>query len=562
MVVAVLSIHDVVDQSFKSNNSFGYNVIVGARGGGLQLTLNSVYYLSRPVEAIPYEYYLAFCDSETRNKELKNSIGYTASQSVKQTRELMGQLGMSPFPLAAQVNDLIELDAVEYQQEEAMGLNKNGMYRRYTHIAVPLCLGDSYVDPETGQDFRCIGTKPNFFSDLILDADTEEKFTFSEGRAFVEYSSEHGFFECVIGAAVARRTGLKLGDKIQATHGDPDSPSAHIHEQEYAIVGILDSTATPHDRAVYLNMEGFFLMEDHAKPVEDENILKTDDERADEKEAEREQEIDPDQVDPFEDDEEDTFENALRSAPVENETSNGEKDTETSPTSSAANKTEPVAVKEPVNPDLHRIPLPVEQREVTSILVRTSLKDPYGQLADMLPAQIGEGDLERSLTWTPFRPVKSQKAAQGVNPVIEIARLFENFVNPFRWILLILTSMICIVSALSIVVGIYNSMSQRKQEIAVIRALGASRGTVMSIMLFEAILLAVAGGVLGWVLGHGLNWALGPLVEDRTGVQIGFFSCTYTELLLIPALVGLAVMVGLYPAVSAYNTDVSKALGK
>ena len=34
MVVAVLTIHGVVSESFKVNNSFGYNIIVGARGGG------------------------------------------------------------------------------------------------------------------------------------------------------------------------------------------------------------------------------------------------------------------------------------------------------------------------------------------------------------------------------------------------------------------------------------------------------------------------------------------------------------------------------------------------
>ena len=56
MVVAVLSIHGLVSQSFKNNNSFGYNILLGARGGGLQLTLNTVYYLGSPVENLPYEY--------------------------------------------------------------------------------------------------------------------------------------------------------------------------------------------------------------------------------------------------------------------------------------------------------------------------------------------------------------------------------------------------------------------------------------------------------------------------------------------------------------------------
>ncbi len=53
MVVAVLSIHGVVSQSFKNNNSFGYNVLVGARGGGLQLTMNTVYYLSARSKIFP-----------------------------------------------------------------------------------------------------------------------------------------------------------------------------------------------------------------------------------------------------------------------------------------------------------------------------------------------------------------------------------------------------------------------------------------------------------------------------------------------------------------------------
>lgn len=46
LVVAVLVIYAVVDQSFRQGGE-GYDLIVGAKGGQLQLVLNSVYYLSR-----------------------------------------------------------------------------------------------------------------------------------------------------------------------------------------------------------------------------------------------------------------------------------------------------------------------------------------------------------------------------------------------------------------------------------------------------------------------------------------------------------------------------------
>ena len=67
MVVAVLSIHGIVTKSFQNNSSLGYNLIVGAKGGALQLTLNTVYYLSKPVENIPYDFFMEFQPQSVRD---------------------------------------------------------------------------------------------------------------------------------------------------------------------------------------------------------------------------------------------------------------------------------------------------------------------------------------------------------------------------------------------------------------------------------------------------------------------------------------------------------------
>ena len=199
---------------------------------------------------------------------------------------------------------------------------------------------------------------------------------------------------------------------------------------------------------------------------------------------------------------------------------------------------------------------------------------------------INSGEMEKTLQWSQFRPRDSQKSAQAVNPLQEITKLFTFILNPIRWLLLILTLMICIVSGISILVGIYNSMSQRKHEIAVMRALGANRTKVSVIILLEAILLALAGGLLGWVGGHTLNVVASSYFEAQTGVPIGFFDFAPAvplgsllgggfglpesimnltispEFLVIPGLVILAIAVGVYPAITAYRTDVSKSLGK
>jgi len=151
--------------------------------------------------------------------------------------------------------------------------------------------------------------------------------------------------------------------------------------------------------------------------------------------------------------------------------------------------------------------------------------------------------------------------AQAVLPVNEVFSLFAIIVKPIQTTLLALTAIICVVSGVSILVSIYNSMSERRHEIAVMRALGAGRGTVMSIILLESVCLALGGGMLGWIGAHALNGLASPLIQQRTGVSIGFFDVVEAEVLLIPALIVLAILCGFLPAMSAYRTDVASSLG-
>src|SRR6476620_8770755 len=88
LVVAVLSIHGVVAASFRNNSNLGYNMIVGAKGGEEQLTLNTVFYLSKPVENIPYHYYLEFLRKEQRDAELQNSFAFRSHELHAETAEL------------------------------------------------------------------------------------------------------------------------------------------------------------------------------------------------------------------------------------------------------------------------------------------------------------------------------------------------------------------------------------------------------------------------------------------------------------------------------------------
>lgn len=502
LVVAVLSIHGVIDQSFRTNASLGYNIIVGAKGGKLQLTLNTVYYLSQPVENIPYDYYLEFKDQQTRDHDYQFSL----ARYAKELRRYGEQLAHCPLSIAgggsAMGSQVLASAALEVALHRQDATVNPGRFGAFTQLAIPLCLGD-YYGP-----FRVVGTTPEMFSELSFGAAGERQYTFSSGRNFETWNKQHGYFEAVVGATVAQEKQLKLGTQFSPAHGDPDG---HGHDRKFTVVGILDRTGTPNDRAVFVNIEGFYLMTDHAKPIEtDEEEEASDDEDA------------------------------------------------------TGEATEEAVVVEVV--DQGRLqPLPVEQREVTAILVRT-INAIY---AVTMPNSINEGSV-----------------AQAVLPISEIYSLFGTIVQPILRVLVLLTAMICIVSGVSILVSIYNSMSDRRHEIAVMRALGARRGTVLLIVLWESVILSVGGGLLGWCLGHGLVVAASPAIEAQTGVAMGFFDLAPAvnvlemigleisadwmqrwfmvspELLLIPVLILLSILVGLIPGMAAYRTDVAKSLGK
>ena len=570
MVVAVLAVHGLISKAFNDSNNFGYDVLIGARGGEIQLAFSSVYYLASPIENIPYEYYLAFCDQETRDRELKSSIAYAAWQNESKALHLAdGLVG----GLAGGVSDGFFQYAFDLQQTKRLGIDCEGLFDHYTHTVVPINLGDFWVSP-TGDAFRCVGTKPKFFTEMLVSIDPEIKFEFSQGRCFQEYSDQHGYYEAVIGETVARKSGLKIGDTIQPTHGDPNAADSHIHETDFHIVGILKKTGTANDGALFLNMEGFFLMEGHAKSLEDDSVFG----KAKASRQQREKEA----FEAASKREESTGEGPAGNDSAVVGSGVGEAGSKSGDGVASAGE---VAVE---FDDQRSQPLQLEKREVTSILLRTyggENEDDVNVVGFILPPIINEGGLETTLDWSSFRPEKSQKAALAVNPVMTVTSLFTQFVDPIRWVLLALTLMICIVSAIGILVGIYNSMNQRRHEIAVIRALGASRQKVMGIMLSESVLMAFIAGMLGWVGGHGLTAVLSPLIEENTNVRVGFFDfapkiplahfwggqflpewfssiAVSPEFLVVPGMMLLAIVVGIYPAVSAYKTDVSKSLGK
>ena len=189
----------------------------------------------------------------------------------------------------------------------------------------------------------------------------------------------------------------------------------------------------------------------------------------------------------------------------------------------------------------HNHAVPDDLKEVSYIFVNTT----NGSESITLRGLINEG-----------------KVAQAVNPIMIMSQLMRDLVGNVELLLLFLTGLIVVVAGIGIFVSIYNSMADRRREIAIMRSLGAHRTTVLGIILGEAVLLCVGGGTLGFLLGHGLVVIAAPIIEARAGLLIDPWKFEWLELFLFPALLVMAVLVGLLPAITAYRTDVAQSLSE
>lgn len=395
-----------------------------------------------------------------------------------------------------------------------------GRFAPYVKVAIPYCLGDNF------QGFRVVGTVPELFGKLEYAGG--KKYEFEAGGRNFEH--DH-FFEAVIGSSVAKKTGLKLGDEFQPTHGLKEG-DGHKHDA-FKVVGILKPTGTANDRALFINIEGFYLLDKHAKPVEEVQAAAAHDEHH-EHEGEHHEAGSAEHHDADHHDADHDVPQEKAAAPVP-----AQEHAETHAHEGETHEHGGQHHYDAEGHDHHHEPLPEEQREVTAILVLAS----NDFSAESLRTTINEGE-----------------TAQAASPIRVISDFFKTMVSGVSIALLSLTVLIIVVAGVGIMVSIYNSMNDRRRDIAVMRALGAGRGTVLSVILLESILLSLGGGLAGFLLGHALVGILGPVVEAFSGVTLGFLQFVPYELVLIPGLIVLASLMGYLPAMSAYRTDVAKAL--
>ncbi|MEO6184638.1 MAG: FtsX-like permease family protein, partial [Verrucomicrobiota bacterium] len=145
-------------------------------------------------------------------------------------------------------------------------------------------------------------------------------------------------------------------------------------------------------------------------------------------------------------------------------------------------------------------------------------------------------------------------------PIGTIMAQLLNKVSWFDRVLALVAYLVAIVAAASILASIYNSMNERRREIAILRALGATRRTIFFSVVLEAMSISALGMGVAFVIYAVLMTIVAQIIRAQTGVVLDVFGFHPVMILAPLGIIGLSALAGIVPAFKAYRTDVATNL--
>ena len=333
--------------------------------------------------------------------------------------------------------------------------------------AIPLSLGDSY------KGYRIVGTLKDFVSLY--------KGEISEGTLW------NNTMEVAIGATVASKTGLKIGDTFASNHGLNEEGDEHDQTQ-FKVSGIFRPSNTVLDQLIVTNTQSIWQVHEHGEEEKKEHTDKEDDHsHTEHQESETPQELLP---------------------------------TDDRTVLMSADST----------------------KQITSLLLQ--FKNNKG---------IQALNFQRNLN--------ENTDMQAATPALELNRLFE-MMGVGENALKALALLIVVVSGLSIFIALYNSLKDRKYELALMRVMGAGRSKLFLLIILEGLLLSFIGFVAGIALSHGAMSLLARYMSESYRYSFTGWVWMKEEGFLGLGALAIGLLSAIIPAITAYRTAISRTLSR
>lgn len=163
--------------------------------------------------------------------------------------------------------------------------------------------------------------------------------------------------------------------------------------------------------------------------------------------------------------------------------------------------------------------------------------------------------LQRELNSKQTDPLTAVMPGVALQELWQVVRLAEKA-------LLAVSAAALLIGLCGMLAVLLGGMQQRRHEIAVLRALGASPMRISALLLLETLLLAVLGLLLGLALLWGGMYLLQQPLLEQFGLHISLTWPSAQQMWLAAIIIGLGVCSGLIPALLAYRMALVNSLGQ
>jgi putative ABC transport system permease protein len=211
------------------------------------------------------------------------------------------------------------------------------------------------------------------------------------------------------------------------------------------------------------------------------------------------------------------------------------------------------------------IPLDGTNVTVAGILEETGSNDDYQVFVPIDTLQKASGreglvssvDIRALCNACPVETIADSINADipGVRAVAvkQIAATEMGMMEKMSKFMLTLAGITLAVGLFGVVNTMMTSVNERIKDIGIMRAVGASRSQIVKAFIYEAIIIGIIGGVLGYIVGTLLAYIAGPLVFEGTTIAL---VPQYFALALVLAIV-VSVVATVYPAFRATQIKVA-----
>jgi putative ABC transport system permease protein len=179
-------------------------------------------------------------------------------------------------------------------------------------------------------------------------------------------------------------------------------------------------------------------------------------------------------------------------------------------------------------------------REVTALLVGTRSK-------------IDIFALQRQINTYKGEPL------QAIIPGIAL-QAFWRLTATAETALRVISGFVVLTALLGMLTAILSTLNERRREMAILRALGAGPLTIAGLLLAEAAILAVSGGLLGIALAVGGSTLIADWLDAKFGLTISIPILGATQLALLAAIVASAIAISFVPAWRVYRQTLSDGM--